>query len=387
MKQQQFTLEKGLIFIMIGAVLLVFIFMFYLLFSRTTKSIEIVSPIGGEEWEIGSTQKIQWESKGFDKVGIVLFQGEEPEWIAKNVPATAGEYEWKIYPGKEYNDNYWIAVFEYPWQKENVISYSRANFAITFPELFSCDNMSTENEWPYLPSDVPNLRRVFITDSTYKGDLGGLDGADSICQQEAVDMGFEGEWQAFIGGDAEDEVAVERIKNTKRGTNGIFVEAYPSATLIRDATCHRLIAKNFDEFLSRGSELSVVAKEKLSEYFFEELDNVWLGRVDYKSKKNCITIADVMSNMSQPVSEKYSFTSTCQNWTKSDRTVSGYPVPRGSTAPEFPTCYTPEGQFTSAVALGGLASGFTGGGENSNSFTLYQGKYCDEQQKLICIEK
>lgn len=384
---EKFTIEKNLIYVLIFAVLVTFGFIFYLFFGQFTKNIQITAPLGGEEWETGQTYKITWKARNIDKVGIVLFKGEEPQWIAKDIHAGVGSYEWKIYPGQQYGSDYWIAIFEYPWKKGNRIAYSDGSFAIVFPERASCDGLSIQNEWPYVPSDLPNLRRVFITEAIYNGNLEGLEGADKKCQEEAQKQEFSGAWHAFIGGDSDQEIAVERIKKTPRKRDGIFVEAKSALTLIRGATCHRLLGKNLDGFLMKFSNLSVVNEEKFEDSFFQKLDEVWLGRFDEKSKKNCTSIAALIPNPYIPLAEKYSSTTSCQNWTRGEKSVQGYPVPPGQPKPSFPTCYTPEGKFTDAVASGGLATGLTGGGVGNNEFTPYQGKSCDSRQHLLCIEE
>lgn len=116
------------------------------------------------------------------------------------------------------------------------------------------------------------------------------------------------------------------------------------------------------------------------------MKNLWLGRLDENSKKNCTTIVAALLAPYKPLAEKYSFTTTCQNWTQENKLVQGYPVPGGEPKPSFPTCYTLAGKSTDAVALGGLSSGLTGE-DKDTAFTLYQGKYCDTQQKLLCIEE
>ena len=40
---------------------------------------------------------------------------------------------------------------------------------------------------------------IFVTDSTYTGDLGGSRGADEKCQQEAVNRNYEGTFLAWLG--------------------------------------------------------------------------------------------------------------------------------------------------------------------------------------------
>jgi len=384
---QYFTLEKVLIYVVIAAVLITFGFIFYLFVLNFTKNVEVLTPTGGENWEIGQTYEITWKSRGVETVGIVLFKGTEPRWIAKDVIAKLGRFEWKIYPGQQYGDDYWIAVFEYPWKKGNEIAYSDGAFAVVFPELGSCDNLAIENEWPFLPSDYPNLRKVFTTNQAFKGNLGGLDGADKKCQEEATSRGFEGEWHAFLGGDGEQELAVKRMQQTPRKTDGVFVEADISATLIRGATCHRLLGKNLNDFFDKLSDLVIINQEKFSSGFLNNLKNVWLGRIDEGSSENCATIASVIKDANRPLAEKYSFTTTCQNWTKENKLADGYPVPFGVSKPPFPRCYTKEGKATDAVGIGALASGLTGGARNVDSFEAYQGKYCDTPQKLLCVEE
>ncbi len=378
----RFTFEKGLMYFLIFTILVVFAFIFYLFFGQLAKNIKIIAPIGGEEWEVGRTYKISWKARGIDSVGIVLFKGNEPKWIAKNVPAGSGSYEWKIYPGQQYGDDYWVAIFEYPWQKNNKIAYSNGAFAIIYSGVFSCDAVSVQNGWPYVPSDFPKIRKVFITENTYNGNLEGLEGADKKCQQEAEAQGFWGSWHAFLGGDSDKDLAVGRIKNTPRKTEGVFVEAESSASLTNGTTCHRLLGKDFNEFIARFSQSSVINERELGKNFSQKLSEVWLGRFDEKSKKNCIPTSSFIGNSYRELAEKYSLTSACQNWTKGNNFVEGYPVPTGQPKPSFPTCFTPEGKLTDAVALGGLAIGTAGG-----AFTPYQGRSCVNPQRLLCIEE
>lgn len=379
---EKITLEKTLIYILIFAVLAVFGFIFYLFMGQFAKSIKVTSPIGGEEWGTGQTYKIAWKTRGVSRVGIALFKGQEVKWIAKDVPAGAGSYDWKIYPGQPYGDDYWVAVFEYPWRKGSKIAYSDSAFAIIYPEASSCDIISLQDEWPYMPSDLPQLRKVFVTNEAYSGNLEGFEGADKICQQEAQVFGLEGTWRAFIGGDSEQETAVVRMGATPRKTDGVFVEAGPAAVLLRGATCHRLLGKDFDQFLAKFSESSEVVSEKIKGEFFANFSNIWLGRLDQRSAKNCTSIALVLTDPYRPLAEKYSLTTTCQNWTQDRAFVQGYPVPAGAPKPAFPTCYTPEGRLTDAAVVAGLSMGVSGG-----SFTPYEGKTCDTRQHLLCIEE
>ncbi|MBC7073821.1 hypothetical protein H5T58_00285 [Candidatus Parcubacteria bacterium] len=74
--------------------------------SMPTPTIKVLSPNGGEKWEIGKTYTIRWDSKGVNKVLIELTK-ENTSWhLAYNVNASLGEYAWtipsKIAPGGNY---------------------------------------------------------------------------------------------------------------------------------------------------------------------------------------------------------------------------------------------------------------------------------------------
>lgn len=377
----KFTAEKSLFYILVSSIVMMIVIIVWLFVAFGTKSLHVTSPNGEEVWEIGSTYEITWDSKKIDKVGIVLFNGTEPEWIAKDINAGAGKYEWTIYPGHNYKDGFWIAVFEYPWRKKGEVDYSNGAFAITYPEFDNCDSLSIGKEWPHISSDLPGARKVFITNNSYRGDLGGLDGANNICQAEADTRRFSGDWIAFIGGETEEDTAVNRLMNSGRGTSGIYIQADPSAVLIRGATCHRLLGKTFNDFLVKFLSFEIVNAEKIEESFLKGMGNLWLGRVNDSSKKNCIPI----TAGSLSIKEKYSFTITCQNWTKGTEYVEGYPLSPGTSMTGFPTCYTPSGTLINSVAMGALASGIIGAGDDA-ILTLYSSSYCSKKRKLLCIE-
>jgi len=381
---EKFSIEKGLIWIIVAVFLAVLVFVVYLFFFFGEKSIKVLTPNGGEELEIGKKYKISWTAKGVNQVGIALFSGKETSWIAKNIPAGQGSYEWEIYPGQGYGSNFWIAVFEYPWGVKNAIDYANSPFAITYAASDTCDSLSIQNDWLFLPSDFQNIRRVFITKREYDGNLGGLDKVNNICQKEAEDLKLTGNWLAFIGGDEDSQTAIKRLIDSPRGQSGIFVEAIPDSELERGVGCHRLIGRDFYDFLVKLSDPSYSNQLKLSEYFFNNISKAWLGRVSSQSAKSCIFIP-TSANSNRPLLENYSFTATCQNWTQNAEFGQGYAYPYVSNG-SFPNCYTPQGKTTEAVSWAGLSSGLA----NTSSglfFTAFQGKSCNIKQKLICIEE
>lgn len=343
-----------------------------------SKKIEIKSPVGGEEWKVGDENTITWYSKGISKVGVVLYNGSEPQWIAKNVDAGAGSYKWQMFSLLDPSQNYKIAVFEYPWQKGNKVSYSSKPFTIIGPKFASCDNLAIGDEWPYLPSNYPNIKQIFITDKTYNGNMEGLTGADQRCQQAAQDNNYPGTWKALLGDDA--TLAVDRIN-----LSGIFVEATPAVTLPSGETCHRLLGEDFNAFFDKLSGAWVLNREKFSEDFLKYLSNIWLGRINDKSPKNCTYISSDVASSKVP--ENYSYTTTCENWTKSSDWVLGYPK-FGPYNAEYPSCYTTAGKQTYAVGEAGIATGLTGSGTSLNNlFSTYLGKECNSNRRLICVQQ
>jgi len=394
------------------------------------KSLELISPNGNEIWQAGKTYQITWKAKNIGKVGIMLVKDKTPresEWIVKDFPAGKRKYDWQIFGWQEPRQDYKIAIVEYPWYEENKIDYSDKNFTILGPTFASCDNLSIEAEWSYLPSDFPNLRKVFITNTAFGGNLGGLGGADEKCQKEAEERGLEGTWKALLGDDT--NLAVERLN-----LEGIFIEAEGKEVLpatkipnylwesfksflkktkkleekretVEGAydvlgkyfekflgewekeqekkTCHRLLGKNFEEFFKKLSDPLALNQEKLEEEFLKNLSNIWLGRINKESEKECITIFADWSPTD--LSLNYSFTTTCQNWTISEERVPGYP-PKENEKIELPVCYTPEGVRINAAALAGLSSGIIEkAGEKFFATSL--GKACNLSQKLLCIQQ
>lgn len=381
---EKIGIEKLFIVVIIVAIVVVFLIFFWLFYGYSSKNVEIISPLGREEWEIGQTYEIKWKSTGVERVGIILFNSDKPEWVAENLPASQGVFEWNIKPGHEYGPNFWVAVIEYPWRQGNKISYSKGSFSITYPELASCDSLSIQEEWPYLASDTPDVRKVFITKEEFSGALGGFDAANEKCSIAAAEMGLSGDWTAFIGGDSPDNTAVKRLEKTPRGLVGVFIEAEKSSDLLRGATCHRLLGRDFVDFLKKLSDLKIINEGKLSDKFLNSLRDVWLGRVDDTVQRNCTNISSTSGYIYGSIAERYSHTVTCQNWTYGEKFVSGYE--RGTVPDDrFSICYTPQGEPTYAAAAGGLASSLKGEKEDAEYVTNV-GKPCSEKQYLLCIE-
>ncbi len=102
-------------------------------------SIRVLSPNGGEKWELGKIHEIKWQVQGdVSKVGIFLYQGERGEipvgWIGKDISADTGFFRWAISTIEEGN-NYKIGVFQYPFEKRrtgDIIHYGPVDFSDGF---------------------------------------------------------------------------------------------------------------------------------------------------------------------------------------------------------------------------------------------------------------
>lgn len=342
------------------------------------QEIKIIWPNGKEKLIAGRTYQIAWKAKKVGDLGIMLVKGEgvtQGKWIATGIPFGKKKYDWEIFVWEAPGQDYKIAIFEYPWKEGNIIDYSDEPFTISGPQFASCDTLSIETEWPHIPSDYPDLRKVFITENSWSGNLEGLDGADRKCQTEAENNKLEGIWKAFLGNDQ--IFAIERLN-----LEGIFIEAEPVAAIPEGKTCHRLLGRNFEDFFKKLSDSLSVNQQKFSRNFFENITNIWLGRINKEEKKECTTIS---TKTSVNISENYSFTTTCQNWSTDEDMIPGYPSLTGQKG-EYPQCYTPQGIRIDAVGLAGLASGNLEK-DGSQFLATSVSKPCDTSQKLLCIQQ
>ena len=313
----------------------------------------------------GETYTIAWKAGGISKVGIVLYQEGKASWIAKDLPAKNSPYKWKVFSYQTPAPNYKIAVFEYPWKTGNAFRIADQAYEVIGPKYASCDKLGIENEWPYIPSDYENLIKVFITESKWKGDLGGLEGSDKKCQQEAQKLGYAGSYIAFLGDDSTS--AQDRLKD-----QGVYIDANPAYELLEGRTCHRLIAENpqrlIEKFTLNGNE----AKIKLESDFTKKFSQLWIGQLTRNMKSDCLYIAGTGS------SESYSYTTTCQNWTQSkDKIYQGE-------VPDFvglERCYDESGKSIPANWLGAF-----GTNEDSSGSILVLGRKCSSSFSLLCVE-
>jgi hypothetical protein len=73
-----------------------------------------------------------------------------------------------------------------------------------------------EEKWdffacPGTPPWAPSVKRVFVTSTTYIGNLGGLVGADDKCQERADAAGLSGTFKAWLSAAGTGNSAAERL--------------------------------------------------------------------------------------------------------------------------------------------------------------------------------
>ena len=413
--------------LVIFAIVIFAIVFYYQFFVK--KHLEIVWPNGREVLRAGHSYTIKWKARKIEKIDIVLFQDEEPKRskvLVKDFPAKKKKYQWEVFPFEQPSDRYQIVIFESPWDNKKKIDYSDDYFTIIGPRFVSCEQLAIKNNWPFIPEEYPGLKRVFITDRAYSGNLGGLEKADEICQKEAQLKGLEGNWKALLGD--EKISAVERLN-----LDGIFVYAIPEKGLPQEKIpayfwesfkdylnkvsrtneklkkelnsahdtltpyfseffkrwnllqenkgCLRFLGKDFEHFFQRLTAPYFVISDSPEKDFLEEFfeAEIWLGRIKPEDPKECITLhLDVKEDRSRLTS----FTSTCQNWSTSASHIKEVPKEH------LPFCYLEVGQKVEALGIGGIAKIVLKEKEGEDKIiNVISGKNCGSYLKLICVEQ
>jgi hypothetical protein len=313
----------------------------------------------------GESYTIRWTSSKIDRVGIALFSNDKAVWIAKDLPARQGAYQWKTFIYQKPGNDFRVAVFEYPWKEGNAVSYLSQPIEIIGPKYSSCDDFSVQREWPYLANNYDGAKKVFITKAAWSGDLGGLEGADKKCADEAVKKNLSGKFIAFLGDDTVS--AKERL-----AVKGVFIDADSVAELSEGTTCHRLIAETSEKLVEKFTLDGNVAKIELDPDFLKLFAKIWTGRLTSNLKKECLSVESVGT-------DSYTFTSSCQNWSQSkDRVYQG-------NVPDYvglERCYNDAGKSVPANYVGAYASSVAASGQTGVS-----AKTCNSSNHLFCVEQ
>ena len=363
-KQTFFSEYRNLI--VLGGLVLTVAVIFLANMAFSSKALTIGKPAKAISLKAGDTYTITWGAKGVTSIGIVLFNGDTPQWVAKGVAASKGKYDWTVLENQDSSSNYRLAVFEYPWKKGNVITYTKDAIEIVGPKYVSCNDLAVQNEWPYVPADYPNLKRVFITESQWSGNLGGLDGADAKCQQQADSDGYKGKFVAFLGTD-------KTAAKDRMASNSLFALAKSAAKTPEGQDCYRLLARDVDSLLNKALLASNVMAAELDSEFAHLMANVWYGRRTSSTKTECLPLSGVGTVNS------FSGTFTCQDWTTSQGQVYEGTIPPDA---DLPRCYNSQGSSVLANYMAANAATLSTDGS-----LLVAGIPCNRYNHLICVEQ
>jgi hypothetical protein len=147
-----------------------------------------------------------------------------------------------------------------------------------------------------------------------------------------------------------------------------------------------LLGKSFDDFFKKISDPINLNIGKFGDDFIKNLGNIWLGRINQESKRECIEVPPEYISSKDP-RMMYSFTSTCQNWTTGKDKISENIEETNSDELEgLPICFTSQGGRVFAMRIGGLSSQIVKL-DNVDRIDLSSGKGCGEGKSLLCIQQ
>ena len=364
MIEEQSAFKKYRVLIVAGLVILILVIVLAATFLTSTRNLTLVEGKEAVTLKAGDAYTIKWSAAKVDRVSIILYSNTGVTGIARTIPASQGVYEWKSFVYQKPGNDFRIVIFEYPWKKGNLVSYSNKTIQILGAKYTSCEDLSVEAEFPFIASNYDNAKKLFITTGSYKGDLGGLEGADKKCMQEAGKLGFTGNYIAFLGDDSIS--AKERITKPS-----IFIKAEGSLSLVEGTTCHRLFAENTERLVEKFTLSAESVKLKIDDEMIKNFGHIWLGRLTPNLKKDCLTI-----NNSQ---EDFSFDTTCQNWSQNKEKIYSGNVPDFA---GLDRCYNDAGKSIPANIVGAWGSVIS-----SDGSTGLIGRSCNSSMHLLCVEQ
>jgi len=120
-------------------------------------------------------------------------------------------------------------------------------------------------------------KRTFITHSQYSGNLGGIAGADSICQKTADQAGLGGTWKSFLGDGSPVASAYDRMS-----ANGKYCSLDRSSLMIQGRTFHGAYLIDITGFALNGGRYD---DAKFLPQIPQDEITYWFGGSDYNCSK------------------------------------------------------------------------------------------------------
>ncbi|MCX7616324.1 MAG: prepilin-type N-terminal cleavage/methylation domain-containing protein [Patescibacteria group bacterium] len=221
-------------------------------------------------------------------------------------------------------------------------------------------------------NSIKLTKKIFVTSTSYSGNLGGRTGADSICQSVANSAGLGGTWKALIGTtDASiekvlghDWVTLENVDGTAVAQAGLCPKYYATTTTSVDSFINSFKSP---PFCSMGHFADTNGK-----YYSTILLNPILSETGQP-----ITSGYVWTGSSNQFGAKTtSLNYTCNNWTSSATTIDGLVGGVNTTVGGEYVLYT---NFSANVFYDRTYKTYSGG----NAYTaVYR---CDLTARLYCV--
>lgn len=156
-------------------------------------------------------------------------------------------------------------------------------FALSSPTPLSTSTPTPQIPTPIL-TPIVSAKRVFVTGTTYNGNLGGLSGADAKCQARADAANFGGTWKAWL---SDGSTSAASKLNHSAGPYKLAKDSLNS-----------IVANNWDDLVDSSALAYPIVADEFGKYWTSYL--VWTN-TDVKGQIN-----------TSPVSQG---TGHCNNWT------------------------------------------------------------------------
>lgn len=171
---------------------------YFSIVSATTPSITVLSPNGGEVWQMGQNYKIIWRASNFKKVSISLWASSKPEVntasgysacsIFPLLDAASGTFDWAI--GNSGRDC--LDFSKYQYFRISIDGYTKENPVLDEPNIRDESDNYFSIAKPELCPDINGNGKVDIFDLAATGLASGSKSGDSNWNAKA-DLNADGQ--------------------------------------------------------------------------------------------------------------------------------------------------------------------------------------------------
>ncbi len=148
---------------------------------------------------------------------------------------------------------------------------------------------AVEGEKPFASISFRAPGKVFLTSTTYNGNLGGLAGADAKCQARAQAAGLTGTWKAWlsaIDGDARDRITNHEYVRTDGALVAINLDDLTDGTIANpiniDENGNKVTSNPFPWTATKSSGVLKTASATCDSSSWTSMAGLgWIGAADY----------------------------------------------------------------------------------------------------------